>query len=324
VKKTRHLIMVVAVVVVVLSIGAVAAYASLAGDTTSPVTASDAVASYWNDATINLSATDADGVAYMYHELDGVVVRLFKVGTGAATVAAPLDRTGAHQALEPGEHTLVFWSQDVNGNVEAKQSVTFEVKADHDAPATAASGADDGVWRTTAATVHLAADDGAAGSGVASITSTLDVGTPVVANAALTDVSIATDGIHTLSYQAADILGNTETAKSITVKIDSVRPVPRATAIASARRGRTATLRYVVDDALPSSGTATVTIKVKNSAGRVVKTFNIGVVNVNEAKTKSFKVPTTWKIGTYRYYVSATDLAGNIQLKAGVNKLIVK
>ena len=322
-KKTRHLIMVVAVVVVVLSIGAVAAYAGLADDSTPPVTSSDAQADYWNDATINLNATDADGVAYIYHELDGGVVRLYKVGAGAATVAAPLTRAGAHQALEPGDHTLVFWSQDVNGNVEAKQTVSFEVKADHAAPTTAASGADDGAWRTSAATIHLAADDGA-GAGVESITSTLDSAAPVVTNAAATDVAIATDGVHTLTYRAADVLGNTEADKSITVKIDSVAPAPKATNAASARRGRTATLKYRVDDALPSSGTAAVVIKVKNSGGKVVKTLNIGVVNVNEAKTASFKVPRTWKTGTYKFFVSATDLAGNVQLRTGVNKLVVK
>lgn len=322
-RKTHRLLMIAIAVVVLLGVGAVTAYASLATDSTPPTTTSNATATYWNDATIHLSATDNEGVAYIYHKLDDGVVRLYTVGTGAAEVNAPLNSSGTHVVPAPGSHTLVFWSQDVNGNVETKKTVTFDVEADHAAPTTTASGADDDVWRTSAATIHLAADDGV-GSGVASITSTLDGGAPVVANAASTDVAIATDGVHTLTYNAADVLGNTEADKSITVKIDSVTPAPKATNAASARRGRTATLKYRVDDALPSSGTATVVIKIKNRAGKVVKTLNVGVVNVNEAKTATFKVPRTWKIGTYRFYVSATDLAGNVQLKAGVNKLVVK
>jgi len=117
---------------------------------------------------------------------------------------APRTSAGAHLVPAPGSHDLTFWSQDVNGNVEAKKTVTFEVVANHAAPVTTASGADDGAWRTT-----------------------------------------------------------------------------------SAYRGRTAKLSYRVDDALPSSGTATVVIKVKNSAGKVMKTLTVGVVNVNEAKTAS-------------------------------------
>ena len=38
----------------------------------------------------------------------------------------------------------------------------------------------------------------------------------------------------------------------------------------------------------------------------------------------SFKVPKSWKRGTHRFYVYATDAAGNAQAKVATNKLVVR
>ena len=109
--------------------------------------------------------------------------------------------------------------------------------------------------------------------------------------------------------------------------IDTAKPKTRATAAASARRGRSALLRYLVLDPVPNGGTATVTIKIKNPAGKVVATLRLGAKPVNTALplSKSFKVPSTWRVGTYRYFVYATDKALNAQvLPVGSNKLVVR
>jgi hypothetical protein len=95
-------------------------------ETMPPVTTSDAVASYTGTATIHLTASDGAGrgVAYVYYRLDDSFVHLFTVGMIAETsvkVPAPLVGTGTH--------TLLFWSQDAAGNVEARKSVTFTVAA---------------------------------------------------------------------------------------------------------------------------------------------------------------------------------------------------
>ena len=61
--------------------------------------------------------------------------------------------------------------------------------------------------------------------------------------------------------------------------------------------------------------------------GKVVATLRLGAkpVNTATALSRSFKVPTTWRAGTYRYFVYATDKALNAQaLPAGSNKLVVK
>lgn len=330
-KKTRHLVMIVTAVLVVLAAGAVSAYASLADDATPPATTSDAVASYWNDATVILSATDNEGVAYIYHELDDDVVRLYTVGTGAAELDAPLDWEGNKQDLTPGEHTLKFWAQDINGNVEAKQSVTFEVKADLDAPVTTATGATDGAWYKDALLVHLAAADDAGGSGVASITSTLDGGVPQVASSAATNVWLAVDAVthandgpHTLTFQAEDVAGNLEGLQTITLNVDTVKPAPKAPYVATAYRGRTATLRYKVVDAAPNGGTASGKLVVKNPAGRVVKTLKYTGKTVGVVYRAKFSVPKLWKAGTYKFHVYATDTAGNAQVKVALNKLVIK
>jgi putative cell wall-binding protein len=84
-------------------------------DTTPPTTTSDTQSEYEDSATITLSATDVhSGPDTTYYTLDG----------GAKTeYTAPIEVT------ESGEHTLVFWSIDVAGNEEAKQTDTFEIVA---------------------------------------------------------------------------------------------------------------------------------------------------------------------------------------------------
>lgn len=85
-------------------------------DVTAPVTVSDAKASYTGTATITLTAADetsGSGVAATYYSLDG-----------APEVLGTLVSTSLK-----GMHTLVFWSVDASGNVEATKSVGFAVMA---------------------------------------------------------------------------------------------------------------------------------------------------------------------------------------------------
>jgi hypothetical protein len=106
------------------------------------------------------------------------------------------------------------------------------------------------------------------------------------------------------------------------VNIDTTRPVTKAPYAASVRRYATATLKYRVDDARPGSPTATVTIKIKNSRGSVVKTINLGTKTVNT--TLSARFACTLPKGTYRFYVYGTDQARNTQSTIGSNRLVVR
>jgi hypothetical protein len=104
--------------------------------------------------------------------------------------------------------------------------------------------------------------------------------------------------------------------------IDTIAPTVLAPSASKVIKGRKATLKYQVNDADPTLGTATAVIKIKNKAGKVVKTIRPGVVAVNVLQKATF----TCKLarGTYKFYVTATDAAGNVAAKAAVNKLTVK
>jgi len=119
----------------------------------------------------------------------------------------------------------------------------------------------------------------------------------------------------------------TSTTYQITVSssggtVDTVAPTTLAPKAASVVKGKKATLKYQVNDAAPNLGTATAVIKIKNSAGKVVKTLKPGSKAVNALLSTSF----TCKLakGKYKFYVTATDAAGNKASNTAVNKLTVK
>ena len=127
-KQTRHLAIVLAAIAIVLGIGAAGAYASMADDETAPVTTSDVAASYAGDVNFQISATDADGVAYLYHRFDKDVARLFTVATDTVHTSVELHVPLPVDApVSLGTHTVKFWAQDVNGNVEAQNTAIFTV-----------------------------------------------------------------------------------------------------------------------------------------------------------------------------------------------------
>jgi hypothetical protein len=323
VRKTHVVALAIVVVAIVLAIGAVSAYGNLASDTTAPTTATDAAATYWNSATITATATDDEGIRYIYHELDEGVVRLATIDAGplSAKITIP---TAKDMPLAAGSHKLKYWAQDVNGNVEAQHVVTFTLTMDAAKPETTMTGATDGAWYKTAVPVHLAAADAAGGSGVKELSYSLDGGTAVVVAgaSAAADVTVpAVAGTHKVAYHATDIAGNSEVEKTLTVNVDLAKPVTGASAV-SAVKGRRATLKFRVTETGPNGGKATVVIKVKNRAGRVVATVKPGLVGVNVAASAKF----TCKLaaGAYTYTVYATDVAGNTQAKAGSAKLTVR
>jgi hypothetical protein len=323
-RRRRKPLLVLLAVVAVLGVGAVSAYAGLADDVTPPVTTSDAAETYWNDAVVNLSATDDEGVAYIYNELDNGVVRLHAVNGGAAQTDAPHEW---YRPLKPGKHTLRFWSQDVNGNVETPQTVKFAVKTDKTAPVTSAAGADEGGWYRASVAVTLTATDPGDGSGVVTLEYVIDGGAPTVVSAASAVAVLAVDaatvnGPHVFTFKATDLVGNVESPKALTVNIDTVSPTTSAPSAARVVKGRTATLKYAVADAEPNAGEANVIVRIRNRSGKIVQTLNAGQVAVNAPQAVKFRCRLAR--GTYKYSVYATDMVGNAQSKIGSNKLVVK
>jgi hypothetical protein len=159
---------------------------------------------------VTLAATDnagGSGVARTEYRIDG----------GAWTAyTAPF-------AAPAGSHTIDYRSVDEEDNVETAKSVA--VKVDATAPTTtlattpAAPQGQDG-WFTTAPQVTLTGTDNAGGSGLASREYRIDGG----AWTAYAAPFAAPAGSHTIEYRSTDAAGNTGTAASATVKVDTAAP----------------------------------------------------------------------------------------------------
>jgi peptidoglycan/xylan/chitin deacetylase (PgdA/CDA1 family) len=122
-------------------------------------------------------------------------------------------------------------------------------------PLTVASGAPQG-WSDEPVTVTLKANDNTGGSGVASISYSIDGGAIVIVPGATALVAFAApadhagDGVHTLSFYATDLAGNVEAAQTLQVSIATRPPrlVWRGLAPALVRRTEPLRLRFVLGD----------------------------------------------------------------------------
>ncbi len=172
-----------------------------------PVTTSDAKATYINDAVINLSATDnvsgSFGIKATYYALDGAAA----VSGTQITIPAPAVGTQAH--------TLRFWSTDWSGQTETANTVLFTVSADIYPPVTT-SNVVSGKTYAGDQTFTLAATD--ANSSVAGTWWQLD-GTAPGGWTSGTSVPVAGPltgtASHTLYFYSRDVKGNSETTKSV-------------------------------------------------------------------------------------------------------------
>jgi hypothetical protein len=128
------------------------------------------------------------------------------------------------------------------------------------------------------------------------------------------------DGLKTVSARYRDFDGAVATV-SATIRLDTKPPVTHAKK-AVVRRGALAALPFRVDDALPCAKTAAVTVQVRDTAGATVQTLSCGARTVNSPQIARFlcELPK----GAYRYYVYATDAAGNRQSRVGSAGLKVR
>lgn len=119
-------------------------------------------------------------------------------------------------------------------------------------------------------------------------------------------------------FRSSDATGNDETPQVVTVRYDTGRPVPKALADVSVLRGRTARLRYRVNDICPQ---AKVTIRIYKGT-KLVRKLSLGTRTTNKDLTYSYTC--SLARGRYTWKVYAADLAGNLQAKPGARHLTVK
>ena len=288
-----------------------------ASDTTPPVTVASGYDGAWHNSAVQVTLTATDnaggsGVKSITYSIDGGAPTTVDTAATQVTIGAPADHSN------DGVHTLSFYSTDNDGNQETAKPVT--VKIDTTPSTVSASGASDGAWLNHAATITLNAADTPGASGVASIGYTLDGVNHTVAGASTQVVLPASpNATHTLTYQATDLAGNVSADQRLSVHIDTVGPTT-AVKPASGHKGNAIALKCRVSDNLSPRATS-VTLTIRNSHKKVVKTLKLGTEKVSAW----YAVKWTPKAkGTYRYTVYAKDLAGNKQAKAGSAKITVK
>ena len=173
------------------------------GDVVAPVTTSTADSSWrTTPETISLAATDT-----------GTWVKntYYRIGSTTTTYTVPFSVSAE------GTTSVAFWSVDGAGNTETANTALVRIDT------TAPNSSDDATsaWQSGPVTVHVTSSD--TGSGVGSILYSLDGSTPSIAYPA-EGITISAEGTTTLKYRAADILGNTESVKTRTLKIDNTAP----------------------------------------------------------------------------------------------------
>ena len=275
---------------------------------------------YTVNVAVNLSASGQAGWWITNNDAATPAVSIAgSVGAGPFTANMTAPATA-------GTYTYKVWG--AKGAPSAGQALmtTYQITVaappvgDSVAPVTSAAGAVDKAWYKTGVTVNLTAADNAGGTGVASITYTLDGAAPVKVLGTTAQVPVSGDGAHVITYAAADSANNTEATRTLTVNIDGVSPVAAVLANATVKKGARATVKYQVVDT-PATGAAVTTIKIKNRAGKVVKTLK-STAPVGAAQRAKF----TCKLakGVYKVSAQAKDAAGNVSAVSAARKLTVK
>jgi beta propeller repeat protein len=128
------------------------------------------------------------------------------------------------------------------------------------------------------------------------------------------------DGRKLWSVSMRDSAGGTPGAEGSEITLDTHGPQCWAPEGATVKSGRTATLRYKVTDKLSPKALAVVTIT--HVDGSVAATLPARMVGTGAMVDRRFTCDLP--AGDYVFTVTATDLAGNQQTRAGSNQLIVR
>ena len=201
----------------------------------------------------------------------------------------------------------------------------YTAGTDTTAPTTTANGVD-GKWHKKPVTATFIAVDNTGGSGMIGGFAKTEYQLDYNVSMTGTSCTVAApanhsgDGVHTLAYYSTDADGNVEFTKRGTIKIDTTGPLTAALRVISVRSGKSASFAYKVTDKL--SAKAKVTLKIYNKNGKLAESVALGAKKTDA--NLIYKLRVNLAKGSYKYRIYATDLAGNAQRKAGVNRLVVE
>ncbi len=270
-------------------------------DTTAPVTTVTGLPSGLARPPVTLSFSASDSGS-------GVLMTEYQVDGGAWVKGSTFVIT------QQGMTSVAYRSSDQLGNIEVARTCTVTI-ASGAGPGAVVDGVPSG-WVNHAVALAFSASPAIGGAPVDYIEYRIDDGDWTRGNG----VTIADQGITKVAYRATDTLGFAGTFQSCTVRIDTIGP-SISTKSARGRVGRAIALKFCVSDEFSSAVTG-VHVEVLDARGTVVRSYSLAG---NRATAAWMSV--NWKPakrGVYRFAVAATDLAGNVQVKAGFGVVKVK
>ncbi len=253
-------------------------------DTVNPVTSSNTPAGWQNKAfNITLTANDENGIAYTNYSLDGAM------HTGNTV-----------QITTPGNHTVVFFSVDLAGNIETQK--TIQALLDLEAPNTTTNLTEE--WQNTDFNITLNASDSL--SGVALTNYSID---GVMHSGNL--IEINTEGNHTVVFFSIDNAGNIEAQKTIHALLDKTAPDISSVEVEKiyAKTGDEVIVNATVSDSL--SGIMSCNAYLSFDTQYSMEDVLIG--NLTKECYGNITIPSK-EDGTYYVIVRAVDNAGNYNL----------
>ena len=186
-------------------------------------------------------------------------------------------------------------------------------------PLVTITGADSG-WHNAPVPLSFAASDSQ--SGVQKVQYMASPVVPTWTDGTSYTVPASTQGRIRVEVRALDWCNRVGTAGAM-VNIDTTQPRTATLGNVSVTRGKTAMLKFRVSEPSNLSPTAKVVLKAKAARGNRAATIGtLKSVPMNAKQAYSFKC--TLAPGTYRWYVYATDLAGNTQRNVANAMLTVK
>jgi hypothetical protein len=252
-------------------------------DKTAPVTiatVSGTVGSngwYKAGSSVQVSLTASDN-------LSGVAVTSYTINGGTAQIyAGPI-------AFADGRFTVVYWSLDRAGNLEAQHSLSVNVDQTPPAITPTISPAPNGNgWNNGSVTVSFTCSDAMSG----------------LSGTCPASVTLSTEAANqTVSRSVSDNAGNTSAA-SVTINIDLTKPV--TTASVSGTLGNNGWYK--------APGPALLTLTATDNLSGVALTN----YTVNGGATQTYAGPVTFSDGRYTVAYWSTDRASNVEAQKSIS-----
>jgi photosystem II stability/assembly factor-like uncharacterized protein len=224
--------------------------------------------------------------------------RVIATSDGGATWTSQYAGGGDLQAIDFTD-TAHGWAVGDAGTIIATSTGGRPLTTDTIPPTTTVSGADD-AWHNSPVELTFSAGDNTGGSGVATTEYSLDGGAFTTG----TSLTVSSAGSHTVSYRSTDLAGNTETAKTCTVKIDLTAPTTSIPSAAPSGWSKTAvTFGFVPSDALSGMSGGVARTEYSSDGGVTWTTGASATVSAQGSTTLQYR---------------SVDAAGNVEAAKSV------